>query len=63
MTMPICSICRFVDYPDEFVEILQRNQITFQRFGALFSFAQFKARAAKNHFAAMLDISRVRFPE
>ena len=42
---------------DEFVEVRQRDKITFQQLGAFLGLAQFKTRAAQNHFAAMLDIA------
>ena len=57
------AIGRSANDADEFIEVRQRDQITFESFRALFGFAQFKARAAKHHFAAMFDVSRVRFLE
>ena len=42
---------------DEFVEVRQRENVAFQQFGALLGLLQFKARAAQNHFAAMLDVA------
>src|SRR5207247_4744884 len=59
----LVAICRFANDADEFVEIPQRNQITFQRFSALFGFAQFKTRTAQDYFAAMLDVAGVCFLE
>ena len=53
------AIGRSANDADEFVEIRQRDQITFERFRALFRLAQFEARAAQHDFAAMLDVSRV----
>ena len=51
------AIGRTADDANEFIEIRQRDEITFERFRALLGFAQFEARAAQNHFAAMLDVS------
>ena len=51
------AIGRSADDADEFIEIGQRDEITFERFGALLGFAQFEARSAQNDFAAMIDVS------
>src|SRR6266481_5373074 len=57
------TIGRAANDAQKFVEIRQRNEITFQRFCALFRLAQFETRAAQDDFAAMLDISGVCFLE
>ena len=57
------AIGRSANDADEFIEIRQRDEITFERFGALLRFAQFEARPAQNDFAAMLDVSGVRLLE
>ena len=56
------AIGRSADDADEFIEIRQRDEITFERLGALFGFAQFEARPAQDDFAAMLDVSRCSLP-
>ncbi len=53
----------FADDGDEFVEVRQRDEITFEQLGAFFGFLQFKARAAQNDFAAMLDVALDHFLE
>ena len=50
------------DDADEFIEIRQRDEITFQRFGAILGLAQFEARPAEDDFAAMLDIRQCSLP-
>ena len=54
------AIRRSANDANEFVEVRQRDEITFQRLGALLGLAQFEARAAQNDFATMLDVSDVR---
>ena len=56
------AVRRTADDADELVEIRQRDEITFERFGALLGFAQFKARPAQDDFAAMLDVSSGSLP-
>ena len=51
------AIGRTADDADEFIEVGQRDEITFERFGALLRFAQLETRPAQNDFAAMLDVS------
>ena len=57
------AVRRAANDADEFIEVRQRDEITFERFGALLRLAQFETRAAQNHFAAMLDVSGVRLLE
>ena len=57
------AIGRAANDADEFIEIRQRDEITFERLRAFLGFAQFEARPAQNDFAAMLDVSLVRFLE
>ena len=45
------------DDADELVEVGQRDEIAFERLGALLGLPQFEARAAQDHFAAMLDVA------
>ncbi len=59
----LVAVGRSTNDPNEFVEIFERNQVTFERFGALFRLAQFETRAAQHHFASMLDVGGVRFFE
>src|ERR1035438_4267008 len=47
----------FADDGDEFVEIRQRNQITFEQLGAFLGLLQFKARSAQNYLASVLDVA------
>src|SRR5215212_4070693 len=49
------------DNTKKFVEIGERNQITFERFRAFFSLAQFKSRATQDYIPPMLDVSGVSF--
>ena len=51
------AIGRTADDADELIEIRQRDEITFERFGALLGFAQLETGPAQDHFAAMLDVS------
>ena len=44
---------------DELIQVGQRNQIAFQRFGPFFGLAQLKTGAAKNDFSPVLDIRLV----
>ena len=55
------AIGRSANDANEFIEISQRDQISFESFGALLRFAQFIARPAQNHFAAMIDVSLIRY--
>ena len=57
------AVGRTADDADELVEICQRDEITFERFGALLGFAQFEAGPAQDHFAAMIDVGLVRLLE
>ena len=54
------AIGRSANDANEFIEIRQRDEITFERFRALLGFAQFETRPAQNDFAAMIDVSLVR---
>ena len=51
------AIGRSANDADEFIEVRQRDEVTFERFRALLGFAQFEARPAQDHFAAMLDVA------
>ena len=51
------AIGRSADDADEFIEIRQGDEITFERFGAFLRFTQFETCPAQNHFAAMIDVS------
>ena len=53
------AIGRSADDADEFIEVRERDEITFERFGALFGLAQLESRAAQDDFAAMLDVDCV----
>src|SRR5262249_44401084 len=52
---------RSANNSEEFIEIGERNQVTLERLGALLRLAQLEAGATQHHFAAVLDIARVRF--
>ena len=57
------AVGRTANDANEFVEVGERDEITFEHFGALLGLAQFEARAAQDDFAAMLDVARDRFLE
>src|SRR5438093_321986 len=59
----LIAIGRSANDADEFVEVGERDEITFEGFGAFFGFAQFEAGPSQYHFAAMLDVSAVGFLE
>src|SRR6266566_4655488 len=59
----LVAIGRSANDADEFVEVGERDEITFEGFGAFFGFAQFEAGPSQYHFAAMLDVSGVGFLE
>src|SRR5213076_550470 len=59
----LIAIGRFTNDANELVQVFQRNQVTFERFGALFGLAQFKPGAPQQHFPTVLDIASVRFSE
>ena len=50
------AIRRAANDADEFIEIRERDEVTFERLGALFGFAQFEAGSAQDDFAPMLDV-------
>ena len=50
------AIGRTANDADEFIQIRQRDEITFERLRALLRFAQFEAGAAQDDFAPMLDV-------
>ena len=51
------AIGRSADDANEFIEIRERNEITFERFGALFGLAQFEAGAPQYDFAPVIDVA------
>src|SRR5947207_13256626 len=53
------AIGRPTDDANEFIEISERDEITFERLRALFRLAQLEARPAHNDFAPMFDESGV----
>ena len=53
----LVAVARTADDADEFIEVRQRDEVAFERLGALLGLAQFKARAAQDDFAAMLDVA------
>src|SRR5262249_43190196 len=57
------AIGRSANNAQEFIEVGERNQITFERFGALFGLAQLVSGAAQDDFAPMIDVNRVGFVE
>ena len=57
------AIRRAANDADEFIEIRERDEVTFERLGAFLGFAQFEAGAAQDDFAAVLDVGLVRFLE
>ena len=57
------AIGRSANDAEKFVEIGERDEITFESFRALFRFAQFETRAAQHDFAPMLDVAGIRFLE
>ena len=57
------AVGRAANDADELIQIRERDEITFERFGAVFGFAQLVARPAQDDLAAMFDVSRVRFLE
>ena len=57
------AVRRTADDADELVEVRQRDEITFERFGALLGLAQFVTGPAQNDFAPMIDVSLVRLLE
>src|SRR5579884_1167877 len=57
------AVGRLANDADEFIQVFECDQITFQRFGALLSLSQFKARAPQDHLAPMLDVAGVGFLE
>ena len=53
------AISRSANNAQEFIEISERNEITFQCFGALFGLAQFVSCATQDDFAPMVDVNCV----
>src|SRR5947199_8400983 len=59
----LIAIGRSANDADEFVEVGERDEITFEGFGAFFGFAQFEAGPSQYYFAAMLEVTAVGFLE
>ena len=55
------AIGRAANDANKFVQVRERDEVTFERLGALFGFAQFVAGAAEDDFAPVLDEGLVRF--
>ena len=53
----LLAVAGLADDADEFIQIGQRDEVAFQRFGALLGLAQLEAGAANDDFAAMLDVA------
>src|SRR4029077_6126885 len=54
---------RSANNAEKFVEISERNEVTLERFSALFRFTQFEAGATQHNLAPVLDIAGVCFLE
>ena len=57
------SVGRSANDANEFIEIGQRNEVTFECFRAFLGFAQFEARPTQHDIAAVLYVGGVRFFE
>ena len=53
----LLAVGGFADDADEFVQVGQRDEVAFERLGALLGLAQFKAGAADDDLAAVLDVA------
>src|SRR5262249_42205293 len=51
------SRCGSTNNPDEFIQICERNKVTFESFSPFLGLLQFEASPAHHHFAPMLDVA------